>query len=71
MGGFLLDSCFNSGYEDLKFTESTPRYAKSTPRYATERGVTLTKIFYVNSELTLRYVALHGVDSALCSIARS
>jgi hypothetical protein len=33
MGGFLLDCCFNSGYEGLKFRESTARYAKSTLRY--------------------------------------
>jgi hypothetical protein len=27
MDGFLLDCCFNSDYEGLKFRESTPRYA--------------------------------------------
>jgi hypothetical protein len=36
MDGFLLDCCFNSGYEGLtKFRELTPRYAKSTPHYVT------------------------------------
>jgi hypothetical protein len=27
MDVFLLDCCFNSGYESQKFRESTPRYA--------------------------------------------
>jgi hypothetical protein len=26
MDEFLLDFCFNSGYEGLKFKESTPRH---------------------------------------------
>jgi hypothetical protein len=30
MDGFLLDCCFISGYEGLKFRESTPPYAKSS-----------------------------------------
>jgi hypothetical protein len=94
MDDFLLDCCFNTVYEGLKFRKSTPRYANQlramphsaeswlpamphsaefykkilspTPRYTTQCEIQF-KIFWSAP----CYAAQCGVDSALCSIARS
>jgi hypothetical protein len=64
MDGFLLDCCFNSGYEGLKFRELTPRYAKSTLRYAKSTHA----LCYIARS---RFDEIFNADYTLCSIVWS
>jgi hypothetical protein len=67
MDSFLLDCCFNSGYEGQKFRESTPRYANRLCAMMHSAESQFRAMKHRAESIWQNF----DTDSALCSTAQS